>query len=107
MSAAAVDVLRRARAKIEDPKAWIRKRMSAWIDDVQCYCADGALVAVTMNTKTLMESGASLFLSVAAKSYGFETASRLNDAAGTTHADVLALYDRAIAMAEADAGVPS
>lgn len=112
----AADDLRAARALLEDPTAWTtgafaRRRVGtatsqASGDDVVCRCANGALIAIEL-PRARGSRGGGLHLSLAAQALGYETASRLNDAAETTHAHVLALYDLAIRMAEADAEAPS
>jgi len=85
-----------ARKKIERPEDWGKGAL--WHNG--CYCADGALLEAAP-TGDLLRSRASSYLSAAARSRGFETASRFNDAPGTTHADVLALFDDAIRLARA------
>jgi len=94
------DILRKARAVIENPEAWGKGYFAVRRGDIICRCADGALLAAA-RTGPLLVSRASLFLSLAAQALGFETASRLNDHPRTMHADVLALFDLAIRLAEA------
>lgn len=111
--AAAVQ-LRAARERIATPERWVQgvfaavdgKRYGApSINDPRaCLCVDGAVLSVRNNQPA---NGAGLCLSLAARARGFETASKLNDAPETTHADVLALLDEAIALAESLAGAES
>lgn len=102
-------LLRKAKARIADPakwtKGWIVKdthgRHLSWgsIDDPDsCLCADGALFAV--KPAGAMPIGLSLSLTLAAKSFGYEMASKFNDAPETKHADVMRLFDKAAEIAE-------
>lgn len=110
----AAPLLRRARERIATPERWTQGSFASvdgypfganavkW--ESACLCVDGALLAVR-NSNT--RNGASFCLSLAARSRGFETASKLNDAPTTMHEDVLALLDEAIALAESLAGPAS
>ncbi len=98
----AVTVLREAKARIGRPELWLQGAFSyVGEEETGPCCADGALLLVTRGTMRMYESRASSYLSAAARARGFETASKLNDAPTTTHADVLALFDDAIARAAA------
>ena len=103
----AADILRRARERIASPKRWAQctfartsygEGWSVIRDPTACLCINGALALETMNMATT--GGASLSLSLVARSRGFETASKFNDAPGRTHAEILAFMDEAIALAE-------
>lgn len=112
VTAAAPAQLRRARERIATPERWTQGTFGKYCPDtgeIDCECVNGALMeaAKEVGTGGLMRSGASLCLSLAARARGFETASKLNDAPTTTHADVLALLDEAIALAESMLMVPS
>lgn len=107
----ASEILRAAKAKIAEPSRWVKgapalnadgSAVDPWRGHAVCWCVNGALVEVT-RTGELMQSRASFILSQCARRRGYETASRLNDAPETTHADVMALFDEAIAWAESDA----
>lgn len=87
--------LRRARKLIEDPAHWIKGASEDVIDGRQRYCAVGALATQESwlgeayeALSTEVPSGWPVYL--------------FNDDEATTHADVLALYDRAIAASEGD-----
>lgn len=102
----AATILREAKRLLRKPQQWTQGDFATWTDGEEasmCYCANGALLAVTDGTCNLITSGASLHLSLAARARGFETASKFNDAPGRKHAEVLALFDEAIARAETDA----
>ncbi len=86
----AAEILRAARERIATPERWTQGAFSntgtgsanpgAWRPDT-CLCVNGALLAVAWampaeTTGTLLRSGASLCLSLAARARGFETASR-------------------------------
>lgn len=101
MSAAAIEMLRAAKARIAKPAAWGKGCFRRYKpgDDSLCFCADGALLAVS-TIEGRLKSRASLFLTLAARARGFESVSKLNDAKGTGHADVLRLFDDAIRRAK-------
>lgn len=100
------DVLREARDLISTPKRWTQGAFwRGWGTD-RCYCIDGAVYKVRCDRKS-QDDTASLALSLAARSRGYETASQLNDAPGTSYADVLGLLDEAAAIAESLNAVPS
>lgn len=104
MTAAVVNVLRLARARIANSENWTQcgyyatnREESASLDfDVAtCFCARGAVFAVDPC------SNADEYLEMA---LGNEQVASWNDDPRTTHEDVMNLFDRAIAMAEADHG---
>lgn len=114
------DVLRAARAKIENPMAWTQGRLSAdefgefvYPHDIRatCFCAQGAILSAQHVLKWApAESGSNtpgLWISQAARALGFETAREFNDAPATAHEDVLALFDLAIRLAESAESCPS
>jgi len=98
------DVLRAARAKIAEPEHWAKgadalNAAGKWADplsaDAVSWCAIGALGVsgrYWMQACDLMES-------LLPDSCDRDVA-RFNDDPTTTHADILALFDRAIAAAE-------
>jgi hypothetical protein len=106
---ASADILRAARARIEDPKNWTTGffakdaggRFVASRDECAvCWCALGALIA---EADYVEERHSARFLFDASKSlFGEEDATVVNDDLG--HEAVLKLYDAAIAAAEAEAG---
>jgi hypothetical protein len=100
-----VDLLRAARAKIERPECWTTKyyahdatggECEASAREAVCWCALGAVKSVTTHGcfHTLWE------LLRAQLPHGSVSISTYNDAPSTTHADILLLFDRAIAAAE-------
>lgn len=104
---ASADILRAARARIEDPKNWTQ---GAYARDAQgrgtrgkareavCWCAYGALAASGGN-----ELGSDGFLLESAAEELFDAdVVDVNDKQG--HAAVLQVFDAAIAAAEAEAG---
>lgn len=104
MSAETVEVLRRARALIADPEHWCTgdwARDAALIgahpkDANACrWCASGALMAASDQP-----DGAGWVLTAAAHSLYAAEVIAVNDDLG--HAAVLAMYDRAIALAESE-----
>lgn len=104
----AVEALTRAKALLSDPAKWTKGSMSRVGDakiggfvpeGATCFCANGALLSMFDGAGVLSRTGASLWLS-AARHFGFENVTAMNDAKETTHAGVMALYDVAIVLAE-------
>lgn len=100
------DTLRAARARIPSEGAWSKGLLARSAEGAPVFptssraarwCAEGALDTVG----AAVFGPAWVFLTEAAKARGFPSIVALNDALTTTHADVLALYDDAIARAEA------
>lgn len=109
------EILRAAKAKIADPARWCqgeearnedREGTFAGAEDACQWCALGATGAVVPRTLVIM-CDADILLNRAAVAMGYlETdelppAAHLNDT--TDHETVMALYDRAIELAEAEA----
>lgn len=101
-------VLKAARATIEDPVHWVKGRFSRMVNDRVCYCAVGAVAetlgnvdggSVTLSlelTKVLETLAQALPPSTARPSTApVHRLTAFNDS--STHAQVLALFDRAIA----------
>lgn len=105
---ASADILRAARARIEDPKNWTQGAFAKLADgrgtishdpDAVCWCAIGAVRAEAGTRDQAVE----YYLTWAAlRHFGVAGASVVNDCNG--HASVLKMYDAAIAAAEAEAG---
>lgn len=102
----AAQVLRDAKELISAPERWTKgayARDSAghpvWemADEAVCWCATGAVCRATINDSTLAPEALEALNNT--KSSGRGVAG-YNDAAGTTHEDVMAWFDRAIAAAE-------
>jgi len=106
------EVLRKAQRVLADPAKWTKGAMSrvggaaygaVVAHGADCFCANGALSSLFPDDMMpLRESGASLWLSAAAKQMGFDNVTALNDHPRTTHADVMVLYYRARRLAKAD-----
>lgn len=101
MSDPVLDLLTRARARIEKPEAWTKGAIARTSDDERtlardpqatCWCALGAIAA---------ERGGEVhhpaWQAVQQQLPAGESIGSFNDHPDTTHADVLALFDRAIA----------
>lgn len=102
--------LKAARKLIEEPECWTQGSMARDAagnalgfrsPDAVCYCALGALDSVIreqhpserfVKARMLLEQVCG------------EYVESVNDSPNTTHADVLAMFDRAIALAESAAG---
>jgi hypothetical protein len=87
-----------ARALIDTPEKWVQEK---YIDGDGCMCAAGAIRKAT--GERLGETECWLDLFVRREFYcdfGFATIEEFNDDRMTTHADIMALFDRAIAAQE-------
>ena len=117
MDSVAVEGLRRARARIERPESWCRtycaldahgEPTDPDAKDAVCWCARGALeaegyyvLAEGEDTDQIDGDEPWWFLHLAARRLRYGSIEAFND--GQSHAEVLALYDRAISLAEAAA----
>ena len=93
------DNLIAAKALIADPKHWTK---GEYVDGQGCMCASGAIRSVT--GETLCKTEIYLDNLVEREFYhdfGFATIEEFNDDRLTTHADIMALFDRAIAAQDA------
>lgn len=99
------DQLRAARALIDTPEKWIRNAWArtstrgrlalSWADSrAKCFCVGGAIRRSDGRRWPLAE-----VVLRDAITTGHSTIYGLNDDPTTTHADVMALFDRAIAKA--------
>lgn len=94
-------VLRDARALIDTPDKWTKGKF----ENGGCYCALGAVAKVCgfdPRNAWLGEMDAVHRALDASLPFGFEATPDFNDHRNTTHADVMALFDRAIAAAEVE-----
>jgi hypothetical protein len=87
------DVLRRARALIDSPEKWIKGAYGLRADDP--HCVYGALDVVAHMRPC---RGFELFR----EAVGTRHIEAWNDAPERTHAEVMAAFDRAIELAEAE-----
>lgn len=103
-----VEILRAARALIATPEQWTQgtpaRGQDGWpvwpeSPDARQWCAIGACVAAGSDDERWMMRAIDALEAVALE--GSVSAARFNDS--HRHADVLALYDRAIALAEQEA----
>ena len=97
-----VEVLRAARAKIERPECWTKRALARDAlghpirpeqDEAFCYCTLGAICSVNGYQADAIDFLRD-FVPGKKRSLG-----DFNDDPRTTHADILALFDRAIAKA--------
>jgi len=108
-----VEILRAARERIATPGRWCRSHLAVGKDgrptaadweDACSWCALGAIAAHGLHVfdQDALEIGAADWLRrVLPSPYG--SVARFNDDPAITHADVMALYDAAIKLAEAEA----
>lgn len=93
MTTSVVQILTDARAKLEDPKNWTKGRFFGQ----DGYCALGAVVLVTPSVQACALR--SEVIRALRAAVGVESVIDFNDAETTSHADVLAMFDKAIANA--------
>lgn len=102
------EVLRRAKALIAEPEKWTKGENArdaagnwVWADSARavCWCAQGAINAVAPDSLVALCNALGFVNRTAGVMSNIVT---LNDAPTTTHADIMALFDRAIAAAEAE-----
>lgn len=106
-----LEALIQARERISTPERWCR----GWYakdadgypileteDEAASFCAVGAIGAVAPVGQDLCERAQGI-LHAEARRLGFLGVASFNDHRRTTHADVLALYDRAIARVTKEA----
>ena len=94
MTRTTADILREARALIDTPEKWIKGRYEC----NGCFCASGAIRAVS-DSLSAWKTARLLVVSVLPREWAFHLP-LYNDHCDTTHADIMALFDRAIAEAE-------
>lgn len=111
MTAQLADDLRAARKLIERPEAWTKKEeardsdgnsVGATSDYATCWCSLGAVERVCGGWNARYVAAELALADVLPKHSG-AVVWEYNDAPTTTHADILALFDRAIAAAEGSA----
>ena len=104
-------MLRIAKELISTPETWTKGQLardvngnavSSLLPTAVCYCGQGAIKAVACNFY-LAQRPAQQFLHQSRPNDYFARFSDFNDYPKTTHADVMAAFDRAIALAEASA----
>jgi hypothetical protein len=95
------EVLRAARSLIADEKNWGKNATIDYYSEHTRYCMLGALQSgassLESNADSLLAAG-HRFLSRALAGKAYVT--QFNDAPSTTHSDVLAVFDKAIELAE-------
>jgi hypothetical protein len=85
-----------ARALIADERNWIKGDYDREVDGRTCYCADGALLAASWRPDLTYGVYDLARRTLALHARGGEGIIYFNDHPMTTHADVLAMFDRAI-----------
>lgn len=102
------EALTKALAKIASPEnwtqhAWARDSSGASIwtghPDAECWCGTGAVMAVSLFLPT--RRATLVWLNEAAEELHDSTYVTFNDDSETTHAEVVAVFRRAIELAEA------
>lgn len=88
------EVLRDAKALIADPDRWIKGRNQMILDGRKCYCSVGAIEAAAQDDSAYTAAWIALHDSL------YTWPAQFNDSPKTTHADVMAAFDRAIAAEE-------
>lgn len=99
-----IDILIAAKAKIEKPEHWFQGDYhETSLDGTIKYCAVGALLACNSDgVYDRLVNGADLCLRDAVEEQsGRRYVVEYNDADERTHAEIIAIYDRAIELAKA------
>ena len=93
------DDLIAAKALIATPEKWIKGEF----ERDGCFCARGAIQAVNLDSSREIDAEEALEAAVPRRarhrSKFVSSVSKFNDDPNTTHADIMALFDRAIARA--------
>jgi hypothetical protein len=96
-----VETLKAARAKIEKRDNWIKgtsfMRRGLPGELIDCYCSSGAVVHSAVDGEACADAHEALAVAAGTHIVLF------NDREATTHSDVLAVFDKAIAAEEAKA----
>lgn len=112
----AIEVLRKGRKEIEDPTHWIKGEAAATAEGAPvdptdpravCFCAIGSVRKYStepsgrgmINTYPGLKAMAALRAAIPSEAPALRIPT-FNDNPKTTHADILALFDRAIAQLE-------
>lgn len=90
---AAVALLRAARAKIEDPRNWVKHAPARWEMEEGRHCPISS-IAWGQRHGIAVEALVALSASLPPGRWGWHV-DQFSDAPETTHADILALFDRA------------
>ncbi|EHP94920.1 DUF6197 family protein [Methylorubrum extorquens] len=107
---ASADILRAARARIEDPDDWIAGDLAtagdgSWVDPqdclAECWCAVGALIREGGEAHGPERS---LLNRHSKKLFSLSNVALVNDDSRLGHPAVMQVFDAAIAAAEAEAG---
>jgi hypothetical protein len=98
-----VDVLRKARERIAARGGWTQRGFAldhggneVDVDKACRFCMLGALHAVTESQRTINDARLALARAIGCDRGSFSPIIDFNDAPSTTHADIIALFDRAI-----------
>ena len=103
MTQATADTLRKAKALISDPENW-NKDGDYFKDgdpDTGCMCVFGAL-SLAMRTDEGVAHTQDVIIHNASRDLFDMEPIKLNDHPNTTHADIMALFDRAIELTETE-----
>ncbi len=91
------DNLIAARALIDTPEKWQKGRFRSERKTYRCYCALGALFEVCGTGTDALASCRAALINALPVAWQPRMTARYNDLPSTTHADILSLFDRAIA----------
>lgn len=107
------EILREARALIDAPEKWTQGEWardshgdasSPDDSDCECFCIEGAIWRVARGRNNLPAMKTARLFWVANGLSCRTDIPKFNDAAERTHAEVMAAFDRAIALAEKEQG---
>ena len=92
------EILTRAKDLIAMPDHWVKGVMSGVFNGKQCYCSVGALTAVTVFLDEGYVEAVKLLSRSLDSNSSFDIVA-YNDAPERKHEEILALFDKAIAIA--------
>ena len=102
------DTLIAARALIEDEERWTKGAMARDKNGAPCesggtpvcWCASGAIMMCELKKRSADSEGAMRYLREALPPWAMRNVPQFNDNSHTTHAEVLAAFDKAIDLAK-------
>ena len=98
------ELLRKAKARISTPEMWHKGSMFSGLDRETCpACAYGALFIAANGSGPAFDDTRSVLDAATRSVLNYGNTHTYNDNPSTTHADIMALFDVAIDMAEKDA----
>lgn len=95
---ALADDLRAAKALIDMPEKWCKGGFTR--NDAMCIRAACAIASGRSNFAAQTDTGKALLAALSSGNWDQAELARYNDRPTTTHADIMALFDRALTLAD-------